>query len=144
MPLALISGIVGVTFFYVLFISVYGKASGIVSFAFNRMAVFNLISDLLGATNFLSIMAWLIMAVLQITLIFYTVINAVAYFIKSKIWAIVLTIVTLTIIQWLFVHNIETAYVFATSFVKYFALACQIIIPVILAVYARKKSKENV
>lgn len=143
-PVALVVGVVGVVLFYIAYIGVYGEAGGIVSFAFNRMAVFNTISDLLGATNFLSIIVWLMMALLQITLIFLTATNALLYFVRNKIAAISIVLVIVTAVQWFFVNNIETAHDFAVSFVKYIALGCQVSVPIILAIYARRKSKEQV
>lgn len=143
-PIALVFSIIGVVLFYVAFIAVYGEAGSLVYFAFNRMSVFNTISELLGATNFLSILVWMIMSLLQIILMFWTATNALMCIIKSKIIAITFNILFVSLVEWFWVQKLETAHNFAIGPVKYFILACQFILPIALFIYTKIRCKEEV
>ncbi len=143
-PVALVFSIIGVVIFYVAFIAVYGEAGSLVHYAFNRMSVFNTISELLGATNFLSILVWMIMSFLQITLMFWTATNALMCIIKSKTIAIAFNILFVSFVEWFWVLKLENAHNFAIGVVKYFILACQIALPIALIIYAKIRSKEEV
>lgn len=143
LPLAVTSATIGVVVFYVLFTAVYGEAGSLVYFAFNRMSVFNTLSELLGATNFLSILVWMIMSILHITMLYLTICNALMCLIKSKIVAIVANTIVVALIQLFWVKNLENAHTFATSWVKYLVLVLQFAIPIALAIYAKIQSKKE-
>lgn len=136
-PLAVFGATVGVVIFYVLFIAVYGEAGGMVYFAFNRMSVFNTLSELLGATNFLSILVWMLMSILQITMLFLGTCNALKCIIKNKTIAIIINTIVVAAVQLFWVKNLENAHNFAIGGVKYFALVCEIIIPIAMLIYAK-------
>ncbi len=143
-PLVVVGAVVGIIVFYVAFIAVYGEAGGLVYFAFNRMSVFNTLSDLLGATNFLSILVWIIMSILQITLLFFTTCNALSCIIKNKIIAIVINIIAISAIEMFWVKNLENAHNFAIGYVKYFVIICEFAIPLAMFIYTKWCKKEKV
>lgn len=142
-PVALIISSVAVVLFYVAFIAVYGEAGSQVYYAFNRMSVFNTISELLGATNFLSILVWMIMSLLQIILLFLTATNALARLIKSKVVAIIFNITFVSCVEWFWVKKLENAHNFAIGGVKYFILVCQFLIPLAMLIYTKVREKEK-
>lgn len=142
-PFAVISAAIGVVVFYIMFIAVYGEAGGMVYFAFNRMSVFNTLSKLLGATNFLSILVWMIMSILQITLIFLTAVNALSRLIKNRILAIIINAVAVCVLQLFVFKNIEIAHNFATGGVKYFVMACELFLPIGMWIYTLVKTKKE-
>ncbi len=142
-PVAVFTAVVGVVLFYVAFIAVYGEAGNLVHFAFNRMSVFNTISELLGATNFLSILVWMIMSLLQIILMFLTASNALMCIIKNKTIAIIFNVLFISAVEWFWVKQLENAHNFAIGYVKYFTLACQFILPIAMLIYTIVKSKEK-
>lgn len=143
-PVAVISATIGIVVFYIAFIAVYGEAGGFVSFAFNRMSVFNTLSELLGATNFLSILVWMIMSILQITMIFLTACNALMCIIKNRILAIVVNTLVISALQWFFIKNLETAHNFAIGYVKYFVIVCAFAIPIAMVIYAKLCAKGKI
>lgn len=143
LPAAVTVATVGVVLFYVLFTAVYGEAGSQVYFAFNRMSVFNTLSELLGATNFLSILVWMIMSILHITMLFLTICNALMCLIKNKIVAIIANTIAVVLIQLLWVKNLENAHNFAISWIKYVLLVMQFAIPVALLIYTKVVAKKE-
>lgn len=144
LPVSLVVSSVAVVLFYVAFIAVYGEAGSLVHFAFNRMSVFNTLSELLGATNFLSILVWMLMSLLQIILMFYAATCALARLIKSKTIAIIFNILLVSFVEWFWVQKLENAHNFAIGGIKYFILTCQFVIPIALLVYTKIRNKEKV
>ena len=144
LPVAVVSAVIGVVIFYVAFIAVYGEAGGLVYFAFNRMSVFNTLSELLGATNFLSILAWMIMSVLQISLLFLTTCNALMCIIKNRIIAIIINTILISSLELFLIKNLENAHNFAIGYVKYFVIVCEFAIPLAMLIYAKFANKEKV
>ena len=149
LPLALSVGSVLVVAFFVVFTAAYGGSGIMVNYAFNKMAVFNKISSLVGATNGLSVTTWLIMSVLQLSLLIYSATSALSYFIKSKTASIVIVIVGISLVESYAIQKVDIGYVFATGWVKWFVAGVQYIVPIILLVYAnycaksRKKANTN-
>lgn len=142
-PLAVVGAVVGIVVFYIAFIAVYGEAGGLVYFAFNRMSVFNTFSELLGATNFLSILVWMVMSVLQITLLFLTTCNALMCIIKNRVLAVIINTIAVSVIQLVWIKNLETAHNFAIGYVKYFVIVCEFAIPLAMFIYAKFRTREK-
>ena len=66
--------------FMVIFITAYGGGSVMVSNAFNKIAVFNRISLLLGTVDFPTVCSWLMMSVIKLALIVYGVVEGLTHF----------------------------------------------------------------
>ncbi len=141
-PIALTVAGVLVVLFFLVFTAAYGGAGILVNYAFNKMAVFNKISALVGASNALSVTTWLIMALLQLSMLIYSAAMSLSYFIKKKNLAIVIVIVAVSLIEAFWVQNVNNGYAFATSWVKWGVAAIQYTVPVILAGYARYKTSK--
>ena len=140
LPLALTAAGALVVLFFLVFTAAYGGAGILINYAFNKMAVFNKISALVGASNALSVTTWLIMALLQLALLIYSASSALAYFIKKRNFSIIIVVIAVSIIEYFVVQNVDNCYVFATGPVKWAVGAVQYSIPIILLIYSRYKS----
>ena len=143
-PLALTIGGGLVVLLFLVFTAAYGDAGVMVNYAFNKLAVFNKVSALIGASNALSVTTWLIMAIMQLSLIIYSATSALSYFIKSKSVAILLVITTVSLVEIFWIQKVDRAYVFAIGWIKWFVASVQYIVPIILVVYAKYRAKNNV
>lgn len=143
LPLCLVGSAVFVILFYIGFIGTYAEAGTVVNYAFNRMAIFNKLSELLGTTNFISIMAWLFMALIQLAVLLHSMTVALAYFIKSRVVAVIINVTAIMLVQMYGIQNVDESYVFATSGVQYFLAVVQYLVPVILLIYVKILDKKN-
>lgn len=143
-PLILLIIYIATVFFYMIFTSVYGDAGGLVMFAFNKMAIFNKISALIGPTNFPAVITWLLMSIIKLSLILYAMTMALTYFIKRKWLAILINVVTITAVIGLAVPSVEASYALGTGWVKYIAAVVQYITPIVLAIYVKVKYDKKI
>lgn len=140
-PLCILGGVIFVLLFYVAFIGIYGEAGGIVNYAFNKIAIFNRLTELLGTTNYISVIAWLFMALMQLSLLLYSANVTLSYFIKNRIVALIINIGVMSIIQLLVIQNVDNAYLFAVSEIRYFIMVAQYLVPIAILLYAKLSKK---
>lgn len=138
-PVTMVLIFVAVVLFYMNFVGIYGNTGSMVNFAFNKMAVFNKISELIGPTNFPSIITWMLMSIIKLSLILYTATMSLNYFIKKKWISIAINCLIIAILVGFVFTNIEKSYSFATSGIKYLSASIQYSIPIILTIYVRVK-----
>lgn len=141
-PLALTLIFTGIVCFYVLFTVIYADAGQYIAFAFNKIAVFNKVTQLIGPTNFPVIIAWILMAIVKLSILFYTVVMSLTYFIKSKKWSIVIIGFAVGLIVGFVMPNLDSGYVFATSWIRYVVAVVQYAVPIILLVYVLVNKKK--
>lgn len=141
-PLALILMFTGVVCFYILFTVIYADAGMYIAYAFNKIAVFNKVTQLIGPTNFPVIIAWILMAIVKLAILFYTAAMSLTYFIKSKKLSVVILAFAIGLIVGFVMPNLEASYRFATSWVRYVVGVLQYAIPIVLLLYVIKNKKK--
>lgn len=141
-PLALILMFTGVVCFYVLFTVIYADAGMYIAYAFNKIAVFNKVTQLIGPTNFPVIIAWILMAIVKLAILFYTAAMSLTYFIKSKKLSVVILAFAIGLIVGFVMPNLEASYRFATSWVRYVVGVLQYAIPIVLLAYVLINKKK--
>ena len=115
--------------FMVIFITAYGGGSIMVSNAFNKIAVFNRISLLLGTVDFPTVCSWLMMSVIKLALIVYGVVEGLTYFLKKRLAIALLTGLALSLTLFFGITNMDVSYKIATSPVRYAVGAIEYLLP---------------
>lgn len=140
LPIIFVSIVVVVVAFYMIFVGVYNTSGELVNFAFNKMAVFNKISELIGATNFPVVIVWILMAIVKLGLLLYTMTVALAYFIKSRKIALIINVLLIACICGFGVTTMADGYALAVMpGIRYFVAAVQYSVPIILLIYTKVK-----
>lgn len=129
--------------FMVIFITAYGGGSVMVSNAFNKIAVFNRISLLLGTVDFPTVCSWLMMSVIKLALIVYGVVEGLTHFFKKRLLVALLTGVLLTLTLFFAVPNMDLAYAAATSCARYVIGAIEYLLPPAVYVAVRVCDKRS-
>lgn len=129
--------------FMVIFITAYGGGSVMVSNAFNKIAVFNRISLLLGTVDFPTVCSWLMMSVIKLALIVYGVVEGLTHFFKKRLLVALLTGVLLTLTLFFVVPNMDLAYAAATSCARYVIGAIEYLLPPAVYVAVRVCDKRS-
>ena len=100
-----------------------------VSNAFNKIAVFNRISLLLGTVDFPTVCSWLMMSVIKLALIVYGVVEGLTYFLKKRFAVALLTGLALSLTLFFGITNMDVSYKIATSPVRYAVGAIEYLLP---------------
>ena len=100
-----------------------------VSSAFNKKAVFNRISLLLGTVDFPTVCSWLMMSVIKLALIVYGVVEGLTYFLKKRLAVALLTGLALSLTLFFGITNMDVSYKIATSPVRYAVGAIEYLLP---------------
>ena len=115
--------------FMVVFITAYGGGAVMVSNAFNKIAVFNRISLLLGTVDFPTVCSWLMMSVIKLAIIVYGVVEGISYYVKKRFVVALLTGVALACTLFFGVTNMDASYKIATSPLRYAIGAVEYLLP---------------
>ncbi len=115
--------------FMVVFITAYGGGAVMVSNAFNKIAVFNRISLLLGTVDFPTVCSWLMMSVIKLAVIVYGVVEGISYYVKKRFAVALLTGVALACTLFFGVTNMDVSYKIATSPLRYAIGAVEYLLP---------------
>ena len=115
--------------FMVVFITAYGGGAVMVSNAFNKIAVFNRISLLLGTVDFPTVCSWLMMSVIKLAIIVYGVVEGISYYVKKRFAVALLTGVALACTLFFGVTNMDVSYKIATSPLRYAIGAVEYLLP---------------
>ena len=97
--------------------------------AFNKIAVFNRISLLLGTVDFPTVCSWLMMSVIKLALIVYGVVEGLTYFLKKRLAVALLTGLALSLTLFFGITNMDVSYKIATSPVRYAVGAIEYLLP---------------
>ena len=100
-----------------------------VSNAFNKIAVFNRISLLLGTVDLPTVCSWLMMSVIKLALIVYGVVEGLTYFLKKRLAVALLTGLALSLTLFFGITNMDVSYKLATSPVRYAVGAIEYLLP---------------
>lgn len=124
------------------FTSVYGGGGVLVANAFNKLAIFNKLSTLLGTVDFTVVCAWLLMAAIKLSLLSAAVVESVLCFFGRRKAVTVMVCAVLGIVTFFGVGNQQTVYNAMTGALRYMTIAADYAVPFIslicVAVYGRK------
>ena len=115
--------------FMVVFITAYGGGAVMVSNAFNKIAVFNRISLLLGTVDFPTVCSWLMMSVIKLALIVYGVVEGLTYFFKKRLIVALLTGIALSLTLFFGISDMDISYKLAVSPIRYAVGAVEYLLP---------------
>lgn len=115
--------------FMMIFITAYGGGSVMVSNAFNKIAVFNRISLLLGTVDFPTVCSWLMMSVIKLALIVYGVVEGLTYFFKKRLMVALLTGIALSLTLFFGISDMDISYKLAVSPIRYAVGAVEYLLP---------------
>lgn len=130
----------------VAFTSVYGGGGVLVANAFNKLAIFNKLSTLLGTVDFTVVCAWLLIAVIKLALLSSAVVECVLTFCGGRKAVSVLVCAVLGVLTFFGVGNQQTVYNAMTGALRYLTVAADYVVPVValvcVAVFGRGKKTE--
>lgn len=129
LPIMIAISFVAAVGFMVIFTTAYGGGGAMVSNAFNKIAVFNRISLLLGTVDFPTVCSWLMMSVIKLALIVYGVVEGVTYYLKKRFLAAVAAGAALSLTLFFGITNMDVSYEIATSPVRYIVGAIEYLLP---------------
>lgn len=125
------------------FTSVYGGGGVLVANAFNKLAIFNKLSTLIGTVDFTVVCAWLMIAVVKLALLSTAVVECVCSFFGNRKVVSVAVCIALGVLTFFGVGNQQTVYYVMTGWLRYMTVAADYAVPVAalvcVAVFGRKK-----
>lgn len=142
-PGAMLFTYIAVVGFIILCQIIYVDALPYTHFAFNKVAIFNKLTQLIGPTNFPIIIAWLLMSIIKLSILTYACVMSLTYFIKNKVLSLSIVILTIALVISLAMPNADYSRIFATSFMRYVVGILSYSIPIVLALYVFIKTRKN-
>lgn len=143
LPIMLAVTYIAAVAFMVIFVMVYGGGGIMVSNAFNKIAIFNRISLLLGTVDFPTVCSWLMMSVIKLALIMYGVTEGITYFIRKRAAVSVITGLALSLTLFFGVGNMDISYTVATSWARYAICAVEYLVPIAVYISVRVFDKTS-
>lgn len=142
-PGAMLFIYIAVVGFIILCQLIYVDALPYTFFAFNKIAIFNKLTQLIGPTNFPIIISWLLMSIIKLSILTYACVMSLTYFIRNKIISLSIVIVIIALVISLAMPNSDYSHMFATSAMRYVVGILSYTIPIVLAIYVFIKSRKN-
>lgn len=132
---------------YVLYVMNYGQAGHLVNTAFSSLGAFNVVNTEIGSIDWPAITLWLTVAIISLALKLFGAGKMISTLkIKFPIAVGLVAVVVITLGQFGF-YNLERAFDFATSFVKYIVIVIELLVPfvayILLDVKERSLNKEG-
>lgn len=129
------------------FTSVYGGGGVLVANAFNKLAIFNKLSTLLGTVDFTVVCAWLLIAIVKLTLLSTAVVECICSFAGSRKVVSVFVCAALGIVAFFGVGNQQTVYNVMTGSLRYMTIVADYAVPVVALIcvfaFGNKKCKKS-
>lgn len=126
------------------FTSVYGGGGVLVANAFNKLAIFNKLSTLLGTVDFTVVCAWLLIAAVKLALLSNAVVECVCSFFGDRKVISVAVCVLLGVLTFFGVGNQQTLYNVMTGFIRYMTIAADYAVPAValacVFIFGKKRS----
>lgn len=142
-PSAMLFLYIAVVGFIILCQLIYVDALPYTFFAFNKVAIFNKLTQLIGPTNFPIIISWLLMSIIKLSILTYACVMSLTYFIKNKVISLSLVVITIALVISLVMPNSDYSHEFGTSAMRYVVGILSYTIPIVLAVYVFIKNRKN-
>ena len=116
------------------FTAVYGGGGVLVANAFNKLAIFNKLSTLLGTVDFTVVCAWLLIAVVKLALLAVTTVECICCFFGDRKVISIIVCAVLGVVTFFGVGNQQTVYNVMTGPLRYATIAADYAVPVIALV----------
>ena len=116
------------------FTAVYGGGGVLVANAFNKLAIFNKLSTLLGTVDFTVVCAWLLIAVVKLALLSIATVESVCCFFGGRKTVSMIVCAVLGIVTFFGIGNQQTIYSIMTGPLRYLTVAADYAVPVVALV----------
>lgn len=125
------------------FTSVYGGGGVLVANAFNKLAIFNKLSTLIGTVDFTVVCAWLMIAIVKLALLSMAVVESICSFAGNRKAVSVAVCIALGVLTFFGIGNQQTVYNVMTGWLRYLTVAADYVVPVVsvACVFAFGKGK---
>lgn len=143
LPILSILSTLSMVALYLFYVMNYGQAGHLVDTAFSSLGAFNVVNTEIGSIDWPAITLWLSIAIISLALKLFgagKVLSSTG--LKFPIAVIVLGVVVVIMGQLVF-YNLERAFTFATSFVKYIVVGIELIFPLIAYLLLDLKERKN-
>ena len=133
---------------YLLYVMNYGGSGHLVDTAFSSLGAFNVVNTEIGSIDWPAITLWLSVAIVSLALKLFACGKVIAFGKIAFPVAVLLAGVVIIVLSQLAFYNLEKAFDFATSYIKYIVLGVELLIPMIayalLDIKERKTNKEHI
>ena len=128
---------------YLLYVMNYGQAGHLVNTAFSSLGAFNVVNTEIGSIDWPAITLWLSIAIISLALKLFGVGKVLSNTkIPFPIAVGMVAVVVVVLGQYAF-YNLERAYEFATSFVRYVIIAIELLVPFVAYILLDLKERKN-
>lgn len=142
-PSAMLFLYIAVVGFIILCQLIYVDALPYTFFAFNKVAIFNKLTQLIGPTNFPIIISWLLMSIIKLSILTYACVMSLTYFIKNKVISLSIVVLIIALVISLAMPNSDYSHEFGTGIMRYVVGVLSYTIPIVLAIYVYIKTRKN-
>ncbi len=141
-PTLSIASALFMTILYLLYVMNYGQAGHLVDTAFSSLGAFNVVNTEIGSIDWPAITLWLTIAIISLSLKLFSAGKIISGFkIKFPIAVGLVAIIVVVLGQYLF-YNLDRAFTFATSVIKYFALGIELGVPFVAYILLDLKERK--
>ncbi|MEG1790774.1 MAG: GerAB/ArcD/ProY family transporter [Clostridia bacterium] len=137
---SLTASVLLILFVFLLMFAVYGNSARYISNFIVKVASFNQFANKLGRLDWTGMIAWLVLAILYLSVYLWAVIEAGSRIFKNRKAALSLGVIVLTLVI-IIVGDLNKLIDFATTEFKYLAVFCNYLVPVILLFWSMQKRK---
>ncbi len=116
------------------FTSVYGGGGVLVANAFNKLAIFNKLSTLLGTVDFTVVCAWLTIALVKLALLSVAVVESLYCLLGNRKALSAIVCLILAVVTFFGLGNQQTIYNVMTGGVRYLSVAADYVVPAVALV----------
>ncbi len=129
LPVLSVASAIFMVVLYLLYVMNYGQAGHVVNTAFSSLGAFNVVNTEIGSIDWPAITLWLSVAIISLALKLFGAGKVIASAkVKFPLAVTLVAIVVVVLGQFVF-YNLERAFSFATSFVKYLAIGIELLVP---------------
>ncbi|MDE6188856.1 MAG: hypothetical protein K2G37_01040 [Clostridia bacterium] len=139
--IAIIAALICTVGLMIAFICIFGDSGALVGNAFLNVSSLNKISYMIGSVDLPTVISWLIMFVIKLSLLLYAMAVCAKFFFGNKAWVSVVCGIIVYAIIVFGIGNLNTNYALATSWLRYFTFFTEI--GVTIAAYIAMRISEN-
>lgn len=120
------------------FTAVYGGGGVLVSNAFGKLSIYNKLSFLLGTVDLPTVSAWLMMAIVKLSVVLYAAVECARYFLKLHGVCAVGVTLTLGAVVLFGMKSLRNSYALATGWLRYVFGAIEYAAPLVAYALMRR------
>ncbi len=141
LPFLAVLSLVGMVLLYALYVMNYGQAGHLVDTAFSSLGAFNVVNTEIGSIDWPAITLWLSIAIVSLALKLFGAGKVLSDLkIKFPLGVALSSAVVVILGQYAF-YNLERAFEFATSVIRYFVIGVELMVPFIAFVLLDLKER---